>query len=588
MVFITIGILLISAAGFVSGAAIENALLGDATGRLSWGPALFRALLALHGAVLAACGLHRILRRAALQPPNELAARKTTSARIHLALAGLLGVALVLRLWGLNSCLWFDEVLTLVTIVRLPPGEIISTFPSQNQHMFYSALAFLSVSALGESAAALRLPSVVFGIASIVALFLLGRRVVGPQQALLACALVTVSYHHVWFSQNARGYMGLLFFTLLATWLWMEASSRRRVSWWVAYAVAIALGAWTHMTMVFVAAAHALTCAACELPGLLGRRTDRAKSEWRGGLLPAVAALALAGTLTLQLYALSLPEFLQGALNEQSLPSAWTNPLWVVQESVRGLLNVGPIGLTGVTIGAIVTLAGCVSLFRADRRTAGLMVLPGLLAGATMASLGHNFWPRLFFFCMGFAVLFVIRGVAILPALLRIGPLRSRLSAAAARRTGLILAGLMVPASASILPRCYALPKQDFIGAREFVERTRTKDEPVAAAGLAGMAYEMYFASHWANVQEPAQLERVRAASQRTWMVYTLPIHLRNYHRAIWDVIERDFEVVRVFPGTLGDGAVTVCRERTVDPTQSEAAAVRPADHSQETARPRP
>jgi hypothetical protein len=131
------------------------------------------------------------------------------------------------------------------------------------------------------------------------------------------------------------------------------------------------------------------------------------------------------------------------------------------------------------------------------------------------------------------------------------------------------------------------LPKQDFTGARDFVERTRAKDEPVAAAGLAGMAYEIYFAPHWANVQDPAELESVRAASQRSWMVYTLPIHLRDYHPEIWDVIESDYEVVRVFPGTLGDGAVTVCRER-IDTEQSETATARQRNNAQESTRSKP
>jgi uncharacterized membrane protein len=48
-------------------------------------------------------------------------------------------------------------------------------------------------------------------VASIGALYLLGRAVAGPTEALFAAALMTVAYHHVWFSQNARGYSGLLF-----------------------------------------------------------------------------------------------------------------------------------------------------------------------------------------------------------------------------------------------------------------------------------------------------------------------------------------------------------------------------------------
>ena len=30
----------------------------------------------------------------------------------------------------------------------------------------------------------------------------------------------------------------------------------------------------------------------------------------------------------------------------------------------------------------------------------------------------------------------------------------------------------------------------------------------------------------------------------------------------IWNLIQHEYEVVRVFPGTLGDGQVVVCRRR--------------------------
>ena len=191
----------------------------------------------------------------------------------------------------------------------------------------YSILAHASMQVFGEQAWALRLPSLFFGVASIWALFLLGRRVVGNTEALMACALMTVSYHHIWFSQNARGYMGLLLFTNLATWLWLEAMDHD--SWTIrfAYAVSVTLGLWIHMTMLFVAATHALIFLLVWLKS--GREPAR--------LSKAAAAFALCGTMTLQVYALSLPEFLRTAAGEMSPPSEWTNPLWVVAESLRSL-----------------------------------------------------------------------------------------------------------------------------------------------------------------------------------------------------------------------------------------------------------
>lgn len=47
------------------------------------------------------------------------------------------------------------------------------------------------------------------------------------------------------------------------------------------------------------------------------------------------------------------------------------------------------------------------------------------------------------------------------------------------------------------------------------------------------------------------------------WLVYTIPLELQQFHPALWNLIKTDFEVIKVFPGTLGGGQITVCRERS-------------------------
>jgi hypothetical protein len=39
-----------------------------------------------------------------------------------------------------------------------------------------------------------------------------------------------------------------------------------------------------------------------------------------------------------------------------------------------------------------------------------------------------------------------------------------------------------------------------------------------------------------------------------------LPVHLKAWDPQTWQVVTRDYRVVREFPGTLGDGTVYVCR----------------------------
>jgi len=376
---------------------------------------------------------------------------------------------------------------------------------------------------------------------------------IGEKEAMLACGLMTLSYHHIWFSQNARGYMGLLFFTLLATWLWLEALELDRWRLWVGYSLAVSLGAWLHLTMAFVAAAHFLLSA----PALF----DAGKALRRR----ALAAWLLCGSLTLQLFALALPEFLSTGLHEVSLPSDWTNPIWVVSESLRSL-KIGFSGAAVVLAGGAMVVTGLLSIFRKHPRGALSFVVPAILAGGAMLLLGHNLWPRFFFFSMGFGILIVIRGAIELPRIIldfvkRLNPAwtgKDRLSGA----FGLALACLIILASAATVPRNYRLPKQDFTGARDYVERHRQPGNAVVAVGLAAMDYSQYYAPDWSVANDAEQLDAIIKSHLSTWLVYTLPIELRAYHPEIWKIIEREFELTKVFAGTLGGGKVYVYRSK--------------------------
>ncbi|HET9530062.1 MAG TPA: hypothetical protein VFQ92_06900, partial [Blastocatellia bacterium] len=298
----------------------------------------------------------------------------------------------------------------------------------------------------------------------------------------------------------------------------------------------------------FVAAAHGLV--------YLYRVARERKIHWK-----LVVAWLLFVTLTLQLHALSLPEFLRTALHEASVESEWTNPFWVVAESLRSL-RIGFSGIAVLLCGAAMVGAGWLSMARKNLQTALLMVLPALLAGLTMLLLGHNLWPRFFFFSIGFALLIVIHGAIVIPRLLfaNIKPLQGREGLGQA--AGVALASLMILASIMTVPRCYALPKQDFTGARDFVETNRREGDAVVSVGLAGGAYGRYFARHWLVAESGAELDAIEHKHDTVWLVYTIPIQVKAYCPDIWKEVEKGYQVVKVFPGTLGGGEVYVCQKR--------------------------
>ena len=144
------GLGLIAAAILFSNGAIEHALVSNPTRSLAWGPALFRALLAVHGVallVVALVSLKSVGRPAisSMSSALSLDESRSTTWRSWVALSVLTMLALALRLWHLNTDLWFDELLTLLNFVRLPLGDIVTSLPDQNNHLLFSVLSNFSV-----------------------------------------------------------------------------------------------------------------------------------------------------------------------------------------------------------------------------------------------------------------------------------------------------------------------------------------------------------------------------------------------------------------------------------------------------------
>ena len=505
---------------------------------LTTGIGIARAVLLLHALL--------VLVAPKAESPGQLLPsrqREETPRLTWWILAGLLAVGTLLRLHQLGVGLWYDEIETLVRYARLPAGNIISTYDSQNQHLFYSLLSSVTIGLFGESGWALRLPAAVFGVLSLWAVWWFGRRVTSNLEALLAAALLTLSYHHVWFSQNARGYTALLFWTLMGTGFFIDLLRNERSGWSgpILYGGCMALAVYTHVTAVLVVIAHAL---------VLGALWWRGRTSVESGAKRPAWGIVLATTFTLQLYALVLPQFVETLIapSPHAVETAWKDPFWLALETLRGLAGSLPGGWLALGGALAVGVAGIVSYWKERFALLMLFLLPPLLTGLLILGLGHNLWPRFFFFAAGFGALIAIRGVFALTALIRVP--RPRLVAAVAST-------LVVVGSAATLPRAW-LPKQDYLGAARFVRETRASGDAVVVVDLTEYPYRTYLQEPWDAVEDAGTLMEIERRHARTWVLYTFPIRLAAAHPDIWTRLQENYEMKAVFPGTVGGGAIVV------------------------------
>ena len=468
-------------------------------------------------------------------------------------LAGLTSLALVLRLIALNQQLWFDEIMTLLGSARAPIREIVTRYAGQNQHTLYSILAHVSIRAFGEQPWALRLPAMLFGIACIPALYFFARLVTTNREALAACALMTVNYQHVWFSQNARGYTAVVVWTLLSSIFFLRLTGRSHTKDWLLYGITAALGAYTHLMMVFVVAAQALVylwmlAAQARFGAPMARRS-----------LHLVYGFVLCALISLALYAATIPDILSHTVGgeREHVRYQWASPLWALSELGRGLRNTTAGGWLALALGALVLLAGVISYWKQNRFLVGLMVLPGVLTAAGVLATSHNFWPRFFFFEIGFALLILARGAIAIAAFgaRALGAAEKFCTSSGTAFIVLLLLASMVPLRAA-----YAYPKQDYLGAMQFVEQQRKGDEQIITAGVVSTACQHYYRQPWPYVETAAQLEQVIDGNRRTWLLYAMPASIRASQPELWRAIDSNFTVVRRFPGTLGGGDIYVSR----------------------------
>lgn len=476
---------------------------------------------------------------------------ETLSRRSHLilivSLVLLLIISLLARLYQLDSGIWLDEMTTYLTYARLPYAQIATTFESENQHFLYSILAHASFSIFGESTWALRLPAVLFGVGSILGLYLFGRLVTQPLEALLACGLMAFSYHHLWFSQNARGYTGMLFWTLLSSWLLILALQKGKWIYWLGFAASAALGVYTHLTMIFVLAGQGMVF----LLRLISRKNRSSSSFWRG-----FTGFGISGLLIAILYAPVFNQMRQviGGTQE-SVVTEWKSPIWTVLELIRGM----QVGFSTSLLAALalgIFAIGLWSYWRSFPEVVGLLLIPPVLGAAITIAIGHHLWPRFFFFAIGFGSLVVMRGVSVLARWLS---KRLRLTTVQASWLGLGLSLCLILVSAISMPFAYG-PKQDFRSAMAFIETQAEPGDDVATAGIASYAYHDFYPTKWIEVESASDLQSIMAENKRTWLVITFPEVLRAVQPEIWQLAQTDYSLINEFPGSVNAGTIYVWR----------------------------
>lgn len=140
-----------------------------------------------------------------------------------------------------------SEMTNIVWFIREGFTAVLTQNKALNNHPLNSVLGF-SMSALGyESLFTLRWHSVVLGVIVVAVVYRLGRIWFGERDAFISALLMTFSGYAINISQVARGYVGLVCFTVLGVYLGWRAVQTGQKRFWLGLILVSCLNIYSHL-----------------------------------------------------------------------------------------------------------------------------------------------------------------------------------------------------------------------------------------------------------------------------------------------------------------------------------------------------
>jgi len=135
----------------------------------------------------------------------------------------ILTLAIILRLILINQSLWLDEAIQVLAVRNFSYSSLITQYSIGDFHppLYHLILKFWT-SFFGFSEIAVRSLSVLFGVGTIVVVYLIGRQLGGKTLGILSALLLAAAPLHICYSQEARMYAAAAFFVSLAVFAFLR------------------------------------------------------------------------------------------------------------------------------------------------------------------------------------------------------------------------------------------------------------------------------------------------------------------------------------------------------------------------------
>ncbi len=135
----------------------------------------------------------------------------------------ILVAGLVLRMNSLDQSLWLDEATSVLAAKNFSFQDLIFKFSPGDFHPpLYYLILKLWIGIFGTSEIAVRVLSVIFGVATVYVVYAVAKKLFGGNVGLISAALLATAPLHIYYSQEARMYSLETLLVMLVVWFFVS------------------------------------------------------------------------------------------------------------------------------------------------------------------------------------------------------------------------------------------------------------------------------------------------------------------------------------------------------------------------------
>ncbi|MFZ2073308.1 MAG: glycosyltransferase family 39 protein [Methanoregula sp.] len=416
----------------------------------------------------------------------------------------VIGIFLRFYNLGFNS-LWLDEASTYtISVKSFADIWQVTASGEFNPPLFYWIEHIMLM--FGNNEVILRFIPALLGVLTIPLFYLIGKEFLDRNAGIIAAAVCTVSPFLIYYSQEARAYMMMLFFVALATIFFLRAMKSGSLIRWVLFGIFSALAFWSHF-YAFVMIAALVLCALIEW-------APRIQTQLKN-LTMLVAGVIVFVVLSLPLIIVTLQLFV---LRTSSAPTYGIQGLGIILET---FIQVAGMNEIAMCLLVALFIVGIIQAFRIGKNKGIFLVLITVLTFVIS-------------YILSFRMPMLPRYLIFLSIVLFLGIAVSYRLVYSLWNTRAVVYGFIVVLfviSAPVLAGYYSgyfFPKEDWRGfSAALQEKTLPGDLVVSVPGYVAQPLDYYYSSTKAQTKESgattaADLENISSENGNSTIYYVV------------------------------------------------------------------